>query len=111
MIITPLISKMSVKVALPSSSQSQPTSVKKATYVTVTEEGGIYLNDEAVSLEKLKDKMRELRQLDADSNVILLSDKSSKFEYVVGVLDILQGVGINNLSIGAVAKQKERQTK
>ena len=111
MIITPLISKMSVKVSLPSSSQTQPASARNTTYVVVTEDGKTYVNDELVSGEVLKDKMRSLRELDAAANVVLLSDKSSKFEYVVSVLDLLHEVGINDLSIGTVAKQKGIQAR
>jgi biopolymer transport protein ExbD len=109
MIITPLISKMSVKVSLPSSSYSQPASTRNTTYVVITEEGKTYVNDELVSSDVLKDKMRSLRESDATASVVLLSDKSSKFEYVVAVLDLLHEVGINDLSIGTVTKQKERQ--
>ena len=111
MIITPLISKMSVKVSLPSSSQTQPASARNTTYVVVTEDGKTYVNDELVSGEVLKDKMRSLRESDAAASVVLLSDKSSKFEYVVGVLDLLHEVGINDLSIGTVAKQKGIQAR
>lgn len=105
MVITPLMSKVSVKVSLPEVIHTESETSKNITYITVGTDGKLYLNDELVAKESLKESVGQLQRSGAPVNVVLLSDRTAKFQDIVGVLDVLVDAGIKNLSIGATPKR------
>lgn len=110
MIATPLISQTNIKVRLPDAKSGQPIEPAKKTqvYITVTKDGSIYLDKDQVTKKGLKEKIDTMRKNDPDIYAIIHSDRMTPFKDVVGVLDVLNELGISKLSIGAI---DERQAK
>jgi len=99
MVTTPLIFQSGVKVNLPQSSTKEPLEYSKPTQITITSEGTIYLGDRFVTQKELKQGIEILLRKDENLNVILFADQTSRFREVVGVMDILNELGVKNLSI------------
>jgi len=108
MIATPLISQTSLKVRLPEAKSGQPIETAKKTqiYISVSEDGEIYLGKDRVTKKELKAQIDNVHKNNPDVSVIIHSDRLTPFKDVVSVLDILNELGVNRLSIGAL---NERQ--
>lgn len=101
MVTTPLISQSTLKVKLPEAKSSQPmeTGNQKKAYVTINNEGLLYLDSKIVTRKELKEKLGALRAAHPEIGVILRADKSSRFKDVVEVLDSLNELNIAKLDI------------
>ncbi len=105
MITTPLISQSGLKVKLPEAKSATPMKGKDQAEITITNEGMIYLEEKLVTRKELKDRMGFLYLQNPQVAVVLRSDKLVNFKEIVGVLDILNALGIKNLNIAAIAEQ------
>ena len=101
MVTTPLISQSTIKVKLPEAQSAQPLDIDHNTksYVAISNEGLIYLDDKIVTRKELKEKLTLLHQKNADLSVILRIDRSVRFKDVVEVLDSLNELAITKLDI------------
>ncbi len=108
MIATPLISQTNIKVKLPEAKSGQPIEAekKRQIYITVTEDGSIYLDKDHVTKKELRAKIDALHRSNPDINAIVHSDKMVPFKDVVGVLDVLNELGVNKLSIGTISERQ-----
>jgi len=106
MIATPLISQTSLKIKLPEAKSGQPLEAPKKTevYVTITKDGSTYLDKDQVTKKELRAKIDVLHRNNPDISVIIHSDSLTPFKDVVSVLDVLNELGVNRLSIGAISK-------
>lgn len=104
MIATPLISQTNIKVKLPETKSGQPIeAAKKAqVYITVTKDGLIYLGKDQITKKGLRAKIDTMHRDNPDIYAIIHSDRMAPFKDVVSVLDVLNELGINKLSIGAI---------
>jgi len=85
-----------IPVDLPEAKATQKEDVKDEVTVFVNAKGQIYFNKEEVQLDILEEKLSELAK---DQTVILRSDKESKFQDFVSVMDILKRLGHEQLYI------------
>jgi len=99
MITTPLILQSNIRVNLPSSTTGQPTKEATQIGIMVTNEGMVYLDNKLISRKALKTEVAKIHQADPGLEVILYSDKMVRFKDIVGLLDILNELGIRNLNI------------
>ena len=104
MIATPLISQTSLKIKLPEAKSGQPLEAPKAAqvYVTIMKDGSTYLDKDRVTKKELRAKIDALHRNSPDISVIVHSDRLTPFKDVVAVLDVLNELGVNRLSIGAI---------
>lgn len=105
MIATPLISQTSLKIRLPEAKSGQPLEAPKKAqvYVTIMKDGSTYLEKEQVTKKELRARIDALHKENPDINVIVHSDRMTAFKDVVSVLDVLNELGVNRLSIGALS--------
>ncbi|WP_281951279.1 TonB system transport protein ExbD [Nitrosophilus kaiyonis] len=92
------IAKGSIPLDLPKGESSKSLPIKKIE-ISITKDGKIFYNNKEVSLEKLKNLLKNVNKKD---NILIRTDKNSKFEYFVSVIDILKAKGIDNISIVTV---------
>ena len=85
-----------IPVDLPEAKATQKEDVKDEVTVYVNSEGKMFIDKEEVELKILEEK---LSQLTKDQTVILKSDKESKFQDFVNVMDILKRLGHEQLYI------------
>jgi biopolymer transport protein ExbD len=107
MIATPLISagNINVKVDLPEATSAKAGADKGPAFVTITDEGVVYLNEDVVTREELKSRISRRFQDNPNVAVVIRSEKLVRFQDVVSVLDILNAQGIRNIDIAAASRK------
>ena len=85
-----------IPVDLPTAKTSQKEKQKKETTIYVNSKGEIYLEKNQVNLTPLES---ELSALSKEQTVVLRSDKQSKFQDFVSVMDILKRLNHEQLYI------------
>ena len=85
-----------IPVDLPTAKASAKEDIKKETTIYVNSKGEIFIEKEKVNLKLLEQK---LSLLPKDQIVVLRSDKESKFQDFVSVMDILKRLGHEQLYI------------
>jgi biopolymer transport protein ExbD len=88
-------------------SRSAGTISNKGVSVVVNREGKVFVDGAEIPLEKLGETVKE-RQRVAGANVILKSDRETRFQAIADVMDRLLAVGISDLSLPVVERVAER---
>lgn len=94
---TPLVHDVDLR--LPVSSSKPKDSPKKPNYISVDNQGHIFLNMEPIELGQLLDRIIDLRTKNPDLSVILRGDGKIAYRYVVNVIEILQQANVVKLSL------------
>ncbi len=93
-----------VDVNLPKATSASPPIERKSLTVSLTKEGGLFLNDAPISLEQLKTRMQEEKGQAVEVTLVVRADKEVQHGRVVEVMDIARNEGLNRLAIGAQAR-------
>jgi len=93
-------------VKLPQSSAAGTIS-NKGVGVTIARDGKVYVDGNETPLDRLGDAVKS-RQRAAGNNVILKSDRETRFQAIADVMDRLLAVGIGDLSLPVVERSAER---
>lgn len=106
---TPIVNDLNVD--LPSAAHRPKDPKSKSNYVTVESDGRMYLNNDVVDISTLREKMVALRLEDPDLNVVIRGSARTKYQYIVGVMDMLQqaNVGKVNLATEPIADGAARK--
>lgn len=87
-----------IPVTLPQSSTAAPLEPVTRVEITVAADGGLFLDDEAVSLQVLGER---LDRIEAQAAVMLRVDQAAAFRHFVAVIDLMQARELQNVSIAA----------
>lgn len=90
------ITKGIIPVALPDSKNSSTLKSDKEIVIVIQNSGELYFDDINMSIENIE---LELLGKSKDTPIHLNTDKDTKFEYFVNVLDILKKNEFSNVSI------------
>lgn len=90
------IAKGIIPVSLPQASNMEDIKVKKELLVTIQKEGLFYIEKKLVSKIEFEEKMRKYSR---KRPIHISSDKETKFEDFVFILDILKKIDYQNISI------------
>ncbi len=93
-------------VKLPQSSAAGAIS-NKGVGVTIARDGKVYVDGNETPLDRLGDAVKS-RQRTEGNNVILKSDRETRFQAIADVMDRLLAVGIGDLSLPVVERSAER---
>ena len=85
-----------IPVDLPTAKSSKKEDLKKETTIYVNDKGQIFVEKEMVDLKTLEQR---LAQIPREQTVVLRSDKESKFQDFVSVMDILKRLNHEQLYI------------
>ena len=92
-----------VQVALPTASSAtslgDQSELDKAVTLSVNEKGEVFWNKEKITIAQLPLRLQTLKAASKDPKVILNSDASSSFKYVVALLDEVRKAGIAKVGI------------
>ncbi len=93
-----------LNVKLPEAQYAEEVSDKNMLFatVTVTRDGPVYLEDDLVDTQELKEKLAGRLAENPRMAVILNVDRRANFGNAVIVLDALQALGIKNTSIATI---------
>ncbi len=94
-----------IEVKLPRAANVAPLPDATQAVITLTGEGLIYLDREQMTMDVLKEKLSERVKANPQTVAVLQADRLSRFDQVVGVLDLLSGAGVSRLNIAAVKEK------
>ncbi|CUU39615.1 MULTISPECIES: TonB system transport protein ExbD [Helicobacter] len=99
--VSTFIAQGQIKVELPYASQNQQSKDEKPILIAIDDKNIIYFNDKPIDAESLK---TELANVNNKTLIQLKSDKDSKFESFVQIIDILKEKGHENFGISTKNK-------
>jgi len=94
---TPVVNDLDVD--LPSAARRPKDPKSKVNYITVNNDGVMYLNNQQVDLVSLQQKLVGLRLDDPDLNVTLRGSSKTKYQHIVNVMDILQQAQVGKVNL------------
>ncbi|MDX2227194.1 MAG: biopolymer transporter ExbD [Verrucomicrobiae bacterium] len=99
-ITTPLIEK-SVEISIPTSDSRAAQSIdpREINYIEMDKAGRIVFGKERVDPAQLTQKLRVLRERNAEATVLLRGDKTASLQDVTQVIDAVQNAGITRFGI------------
>lgn len=103
MVSTTFISAPGIQVDLPRASADVVLSDKQDLDIWMTLDDEIYVDDEPVTLEELRSRLRRAAETDPNTLVILKADTGVVHGRVVTVMDMARGYGLLRLAIATEA--------
>lgn len=98
---TPIVNDLDVD--LPSAGKRPKEAKSKVNYVTVESSGKMFLNRDEVDLGVLQEKLVALRLDDPEINVVIRGSAKTKYQNIVGVMDILQQANVGKVNLATEA--------
>ena len=98
---TPVVNDLDVD--LPSAAKRPKEAKAKVNYVTVESTGQMYLNRDQVDLPALQEKLVALRLDDPEVNVVIRGSAKTKYQHIVGVMDVLQQANVGKVNLATEA--------
>src|SRR5262245_27501894 len=98
MVTAPII-QQGVQVNLPQARTNAIPGTEEPLVVTIAKNGRIYLNDNAVSLTELGQKLRAIKKLKADKQVNLRADQDVRYGTVMKTIAEIKQAGIEKLGM------------
>lgn len=98
MVTAPII-QQGVQVNLPQVRTNAIPGTDEPLVVTVAKNGKIYLNDNALSLAELGQKLRAIKKLQADKQVTLRADQDVRYGAVMKTIAEIKQAGIEKLGM------------
>jgi biopolymer transport protein TolR len=98
MVTAPII-QQGVQVNLPQTKSSAIPGTEEFLVVTVTKNGKIYLNDNAMNPGELGQKLAAIRKLQADKQVYLRADQDVRYGIVMKTIAEIKQAGIERLGM------------
>ena len=90
-------------VNLPTAS-STTAKVKEQVSLTITEDGGLYYNKEAITVNELEARLLSLRHSDPEPSIVINADEQVSHGRVIEVMDQIRLSGISNMAIATKPK-------
>lgn len=87
-----------VKVKLPGSKtneKSEPTQM----VVTITSENAIYVGSEQIGIDRLTQKLTEMRNTQKKNILVIRADKTVQIDWVIKIIDAAKSAGIGKFTI------------
>ena len=85
-------------VNLPASASAK-ANIPDTVSITVTADGAIFVNKEAVPVNELRDRLRGVQQVLTEPSVVVNADEAVRYGLVVQVLDAVKQAGLTKLAI------------
>jgi biopolymer transport protein TolR len=104
MVTAPII-QQGVQVNLPQAKSGAIPGSEEHLVVTVAKNGKVYLNDNAMSLGELGQKLRAIKKIDANKQVYLRADQEVRYGTVMKTIAEIKQSGIERL--GMVTRPEE----
>jgi biopolymer transport protein ExbD len=93
-----------VDVSLPRATSAAPAAEKKSLAVSLTKDGGLFLDKDQVTLEQLQARFRGEKAQGAEVTLVVRADQEVPHGRVVEVMDAARTEGLNRLAIATQAK-------
>lgn len=94
-----------LKVNVPEAKNTKAVEDIKPVNVSITKDGIVYLEKDAVTLDELCDEITAMHKKNPNIRVLLQADKIAQFKEVARVLDALSELKVKNISIAVVPEK------
>jgi biopolymer transport protein ExbD len=98
MVITP-VAQRGIDIQLPETQTGADGPVSNKIVLTIESNQSILINQTPVDKELLLEKLKEHYQIRPDKTIFIRADKSLSYEYVLNVIDIAKGAGVETLGV------------
>ncbi len=98
MVTAPII-QQGVQVNLPQARAAAIPGAEEYLVVTVNKNGNVFLNDNAMSLRELGEKLRAIKKLQSDKQVYLRADQDARYGAVMKAIAEIKQAGIERLGM------------
>ncbi len=88
-----------IAISLPASTSSRIESSREILTVSIAPPGMIYLNDQRVTLDELRERMDRTARTNPDAAVTIRADGTIRYEEVIKVLDEIRNSGLSRIGI------------
>ncbi len=105
MIATPLLIQSGIKVNLPRVTSAEGQQEKNLV-ITVDPVGRVFVNRDLVQLPDLKAKLTTLLGAKPTAPVVIMGDKTVRYDLVIRILEIVKSAGVNRVSLGVEVKKE-----
>jgi biopolymer transport protein ExbD len=95
-----------IEVKLPKASTAVSLEGIDKTILAITKEGSFFINDEKVDPKGLKASLSARFKDDPSMSLLLKVDSATRFTNVVKALDVINELGIRQVSVAAVKKSE-----
>lgn len=89
---TPVVNDLELD--LPTAAKRQKDPPRKANYITIENNGKLYLNKREVAFSELQENLVSLRMDDPDLSVVIRGDSKTKYRKIREVLDAAQQANV-----------------
>ncbi len=108
MVSTNFVQSPGIQVDLPRSSAQTVLSDDKDVNIWMTVEGAVYVDDEPVTAERLRELLKSRARSDPNTLVVIKADTGVPHGRVVGVMDQARAQGLTRLAIATEAGEEEK---
>jgi biopolymer transport protein ExbD len=91
-----------VDVSLPKASSATTQAEKKRLTVSLTKDGGLFLNEEEISIDQLQTKFQAEQAQGSEITLVVRADQEVQHGRVVNVMDLARTEGLHRLAIATV---------
>jgi len=103
---TPLANDIELK--LPAASKHQKDPPHDPTYITVQEDGKVFLNKASLDIAGLHEQLVGMRIIDTNLSVIVRGDSKTKYRQIRAVLDVCQQANVAKVDLATEAADKKK---
>ena len=104
LVTTTFVKESGVDVNRPVESQKKSTEEIPNIIINVTRDGMVYIDNQAIDVRSVRSRMERFKYENPDGNVIITSDKESRFGISVEVLDQVRLAEITNVVVASSAE-------
>jgi biopolymer transport protein TolR len=102
MIVSPL-KPVGLPTLVPQTSDDPPVENPTDLVVTLRADGGLFLNQEAVTLQALPERLTAIFRFRGDAPIFVRGDRELDFRHVAQVMDIARGAGMKRVALMTTA--------
>ncbi|MFC1643503.1 ExbD/TolR family protein [Chlamydiota bacterium] len=97
-LIAPMI-EQGIDIKLPTAEPTKLDVDENTVVLSVTKYGFVYLNDNKISIDDLKPRLKSIKDARPKVGVMLRGDEDVEYGQIIRVLDIVRNLGITDLDI------------
>lgn len=104
MVAAPLVMQPKIDINLPKASSAKEEHDKKAMRVVLGKQGEVFLNNQPITLEGLRDESKRLVTANPDTAALLVADKDATLEMVTELVDAVKTGGVKKVAFSIQKK-------
>jgi biopolymer transport protein ExbD len=93
-----MVNMKSVKVNLPTSTTATADTKKDFINLSIDRSGAIFLDQQPVGANELAQRLKVMQSTNANLRVFISGDQDARHGDVIGVLDLVRGVGVEKVA-------------